>query len=58
MTALRLCKILGLNLSAAQRRAFWYLELQGMRFCVEFGTENAVWKAAQHRREKRWSKRR
>lgn len=37
-----ICKSIGLTLNAAQHRVFRYLERRGLRFCVDFGTDNAM----------------
>lgn len=39
---------LGLKVGPAVRRAAAYLEAQGQRFMVHFGTDNAVDKAREH----------
>lgn len=45
------CQRLGITLTDEQRRAFWFLEKNGQRFCVDFGTDNAVAKAERLRVE-------
>ena len=46
---------IGLAVEGSLRRAFDYLESRGFRFCVDFGTENAVEKAREHWRSLRRS---
>lgn len=41
-------KSIGLSVEGAVARAFDYLESQGQRFCVHFGTDNAIEKAREH----------
>jgi len=53
MTTDETCRQLGLTLTPEQWRACRYLERQGQRFCIDFGTENAVEKARAHWRARR-----
>jgi len=52
-----MCARLGVAVSDVQRRAFRYLEQQGMRFCSHFGYENAVAVAQTHWRTRRHAQR-
>lgn len=45
----RTCRHLGITLTTEQRRAFWYLESHGQRFLIDFGTANAIERAARLR---------
>lgn len=40
--------LLGLRVDGVLRYAFDYLESNGLRFCVDFGTANAVKMATDH----------
>jgi hypothetical protein len=44
----RTARLIGLVVSGWRARAFDYLEAHGQRFCVDFGTDNAIEKARQH----------
>ena len=46
----RTARRIGMRMSQSQHRACAYLEAQGFRFCVEFGRDNAIEKAREHRR--------
>jgi hypothetical protein len=39
---------IGLTVEGVLAYAFDYLETNGLRFCVDFGTENAIQKATDH----------
>jgi hypothetical protein len=45
MRYLELCDLLGLELTLVQHIACAFLEGRGLRFCVDFGLDNAVEKA-------------
>ena len=47
------CRLLGLCVPPYQYFACLYLESHGLRFCVDFGTENAVETAREHWRNRK-----
>lgn len=54
MSFIEIEKLLNLSVPPYKRFACLYLEGQGFRFCVDFGTDNAIEKARDHwRRRKR-----
>jgi hypothetical protein len=38
----RICRLIGLKLGPKQHMAAKYLEARGLRFCIDFGKQNAV----------------
>ncbi len=48
----RVCAMMAIALTPEQRKAFWYLEQNGQRFCTDFGIHNAVKKAETLRHNK------
>lgn len=42
----RICRLIGMAMTGAERYACEYLERHGLRFCVHFGRDNAIDKAA------------
>lgn len=44
----RLTALLGVDVPPYKHFAMLYLENHGFRFCVDFGTDNAVEKAREH----------
>lgn len=53
MTVSYVCRLLDLKVPPYKYFACLYLESHGLRFCVDFGTENAVEKAREHWRNRR-----
>lgn len=51
-----MARLLGLNVPPWKAHALDYLEANGFRFCVDFGTENAVELARKHWRERKTKK--
>lgn len=51
------CLQLGISLTPPQFYACAYLENNGLRFCVDFGYQNAIDKAREHWRKRRKARR-
>ena len=49
----QMARWIGLEVPAWKVHALDYLERNGLRFCVDFGTENAVEKAREHWRNRK-----
>jgi hypothetical protein len=52
----KIAERLKLDVDLAQREAARTLELRGLRFCVEFGTQNCVEKALDRLEQEGWTK--